>query len=220
MGFAPALDGYAATDTATGKGREFPELADKLPWRWIDSPPHEPRMPPHQYVDGYKLTRDELPMARMLESVIDHHPESYLAYFRGYQQYNRYLEIGDGWRYWRAFFGGRSFPHRQRLDASERPRRVDECARPIPPDVWGAKYPFWPQGSGYGEWKREGGKWNFHREDPPPPHPPEPQRPRGCCAVCGRSVMLKRNGELYAHNAPHPGLPPCPGRLPRAQISR
>jgi len=211
MSIALAPHGYAAIDTATGKLHEFAELADKLRWRWIEVIPDELRqMPPHQYVDGHKLRPEEVPVARMLEFVIAYHPESYLAYFRGYQQHNRYLEIGDGWRYWRASFGT-SCPHRQRLDACEPPWRLDEGARPIPPEEWGAE-PSWPQGSGYGEWKKERGEWAFHPEDPPPPLPPRPQLPRGICSVCGRSVVLKKNGELREHRAPHPGLPPCPGR--------
>ena len=214
MGIALAPDGYAAIDSATGKLHEFSELADKLRWRWIDSIPGELRqIPPHQYVDGHKLRPEEVPVARMLEFVINNHPESYLAYFRGYQQYNRYLEIGDGWRYWVVFFGA-SLPHRQRLDASEPPRRLDEGATPIPPEEWGAN-PWWPQGSGWGKWRKEQGKWVLHPEDPPPPPPPRPQLPRGICSVCGRSVILKKNGELRAHHAPHPGMPPCPGRRPR-----
>ena len=213
MSIALAPHGYAAIDAATGKRHEFADLANKLRWRWNDFIPGERcQMPPHQYVDGHTLRPDEIPVARMLEFVIDHHPESYLAYFRGYQQHNRYLEIGDGWRYWRVWLGA-SCPHRQRLDASETPRRLDEGARPIPPEEWGAEH-WWPQGSGYGDWKRERGEWVLHPKHPPPPPPPQPQRPRGICSVCGRSVILKMSGELRAHRDPHGELPPCPGRVP------
>src|SRR5215213_9239315 len=152
-----APGGYAVFDVSTGDRHEFAELPDKLPWRWNDFPPHEPRMPPHQYVDGHHLGPEEAPVARMLEFIIAKHPESYTAYFRGYQSATRYLEIGDGWRYWRVWIGGASFPHRQRLDAAEPPRRVDEGAKKIPPERYGAQHPYWP--SGYGEWKKEEGEW-------------------------------------------------------------
>ena len=104
-------------------------------------------MPPHQYVDGHKLLPDEVPVAAMLEYVIAHHPESYRAYFRASKRATRYLEIGDGWRYWMAWFGA-PFPHRSRLDACEPPRRVDEGAKPIPLEEWGASKPWWPRDSG------------------------------------------------------------------------
>lgn len=166
MNIALAPEGYAVIDLSTEDRHEFAELADKLRWRWNDFPPHEPRMPPHQYVDCHKLSPDDVPLARMLLFIIAEHPESYRAYFRGYQTPTRYLETGDGWRYWQAWIGCSS-PHRQRIDASELVRRVDQGAKPIPPEEWGAKYPYWP--SGYGEWKKEQGEWVFHPEGPPAP---------------------------------------------------
>lgn len=167
MSIALAPHRYAAIDTATGKRHEFADLANKLRWRWNDFIPGELRqMPPHQYVDGHKLRPDEVPVAAMLAYVIAHHPESYRAYFRAYKRPTRYLEAGAGWRYWVAWFGA-SFPHRQRLDACEPPRRVDEGAKPIPLEEWGASKPWWPQGSGYGKWKKERGEWVFYPEDPP-----------------------------------------------------
>lgn len=218
MTIALAPHGYAVIDTQTGKRYEFADLADKLRWRWIETIPNEPRqIPPHQYVDGHNLDPDEVPVARMLEFVIDNHPLSYLAYFRGLQQYNRYLEIGDGWRYWVAFLGA-SCPHRQRLEASEPPRRLDQGAIAIPPEEWGAE-PWWPSGSGYGTWRKNGGEWVLHPKDPPLPSRRR-RLPRGICSVCGRSVVLAKNGELRAHRAPDPGMPPCSGRLPRSQAPR
>ena len=166
MSIALAQHGFAAIDTATGKRHEFAELADKLPWRWNDCAPHEPRMPPHQYVDGRKLGPEEVPVAEMLAFVIRHHPESYRAYFRAAPRSTRYLEVGDDWRYWLAWFGA-PFPHRQRLDAAEPPRRVDEGAKPIPLEEWGASEWWWPRDSGYGKWKKEQGEWVFYPEDPP-----------------------------------------------------
>jgi hypothetical protein len=124
-------------------------------------------MPPHQYVLVGGLPNAQLEACHMLEFIVDRHPEAYLAYFRGYQHPTRYLEFG-GFRYWRSRQPDRSFLNRARLDSCEPPRRVSDGARPIPPEQWGAKYPWWPQGSGYGEWRREGAEWVFHPEDPPP----------------------------------------------------
>jgi hypothetical protein len=166
-GFILVSGGYAARDVRTGEVHEFGELAALLPWRDNVLAPHEPRMPPHQYVVVEDLGDDELAACRMLELLIDDHPESFLAYFRGYRTPFRYLEIGDGHRYWRSRIRATSFVNRCRLDSSESPRRVDEGAEPIPRGEWGAKYPYWPRGSGYGEWEREGGSWVFRPEDPP-----------------------------------------------------
>ena len=74
MSIALAPSGYTAINT--GKRHEFAELVDKLRWRWNDFAPHEPRMPPHQYVDGHKLHPHEEPIARMVEFVIANHPDS------------------------------------------------------------------------------------------------------------------------------------------------
>ena len=128
---------------------DIEELAEKLPWRNNVLAPREPRMPPHQYVVVDDLERPELEACRLLESIIDEHPEAYLAYFRGYQHPTRYLEVGD-LRYWRSRARGKWFVNRARLDSCEPPRRVDQGARPIPPEEWGAKHPWWPQGVGSG----------------------------------------------------------------------
>ena len=163
--FALAPRGYGAVDRRTEQIHTFQSLAAQLPWRDNSLAPHEPRMPPHQYVVVNNLSPGEQDVCRMLEFVIDNHSESYLAYFRGYMTPTRYLEV-DGLRYWRS----RTrvwFVNRARLDSVEPPRRVDEGAKPIPPEQWGAKYPYWPQGSGYGEWKRQQGRWVFHEEEPP-----------------------------------------------------
>jgi hypothetical protein len=142
---------------------EFREAA-RLPWRDNVLAPHEPRMPAHQYVVVQSAVLDD---CRILELMIDHHPDTSSAYFRGYQHPTRYLEVGR-LRYWRSRLNGRWFVNRCRLDSCEPPRRVDQGARPIPPEEWGAKYPCWPQGSGYGEWKRERGELVFCPEDAPP----------------------------------------------------
>ena len=149
LGLALAPEGYAAIDVRSGELHELSQLAARLPWRDSVLAPQEPRMPAHQYV---VVERTVLEDCRVLEFIIDHHPETYAAYFRGYQHPTRYLEVG--WlRYWRTRLNKTSFVNRARLDSCEPPRRVDQGARPIPPEEWAAK-PWFPQGSGYGEWKR------------------------------------------------------------------
>jgi hypothetical protein len=74
----------------------------------------------------------------------------------------RYLEVGER-RYWPTAIRAKRFLNRCWLDSVEPPRRVDQGARPIPPDEWGASEPYWPQGFGYGEWRREAGRWVFYR---------------------------------------------------------
>jgi hypothetical protein len=164
---AIARNEYAVVDLGSGEVHEFSEVAERLPWRNNSLAPHEPRMPPHQYLLVRDLRNAQLEACHMLEFTIDRHPEAYLAYFRGYQHPTRYLEV-RGFRYWRSRLQGRWFLNRARLDSCEPPRRVSEGARPIPPEQWRAKYPWWPQGSGYGEWRRERGEWVFHPEDQPP----------------------------------------------------
>jgi hypothetical protein len=100
-------------------------------------------MPPHQYVVVGELEGAALEACRTLECLIDTHPGAYLAYFRGYQHPTRYLEAG-GLRYWRSRLRGRWFLNRARLDSCESPRRVDQGAKPIAPEEWGANPPWWP----------------------------------------------------------------------------
>ena len=62
-----------------------------------------------------------------LDVMIRDSPNSYLAYFRGYQRPNRYWDGPDGLRYWRTRFElNRCTP-----DSVEPPRRVDGGAEPI-----------------------------------------------------------------------------------------
>lgn len=68
-------------------------------------------------------------------------------------------------RYWRTRHGRVAAVNRCRLDSTEPPRRVDEGGKPIPPGEWDARYPYWPQGSGYGDWKWEDGRWVFYSEE-------------------------------------------------------
>lgn len=157
-------DGYGAIDHHTGEIHDFQSLAAQLPWRDNSLAPHEPRMPAHQYIVVNGLGPGEKEVARMLAFVIDNHRESYLAYFRGYRFATRYLETGDGLRYWESRLRRVWFLNRCRLDSCEPPRRLDEGAKPIPPEEWGARYPYWPQGSAYGDWKHEQGRWVFYPE--------------------------------------------------------
>jgi hypothetical protein len=147
--------GYAAIAVDSGEVYEFDEAAARLPWRNNVLAPHEPRMPAHQYVVVQSAVLED---CRILEFIIDHHPETYSAYFRGYQHPTHYLEVG-GLRYWRSSLNRRWFVNRCRPDSCEPPRRVDQGARPIPPEEWGAKYPSWPQGSGSGAERTSSGEW-------------------------------------------------------------
>jgi hypothetical protein len=143
---------------------EFQHAVSLVPWRDNQLAPHEPRMPPHQYcIVAGGLTDEQLAACRLVESAIDNHPESYLAYWRGYQSPQRYLQR-DGMRYWHSRHGRVRAVNRCRLDSTEPPRRVDEGGKQIPPEEWGSRYPYWPQGSGYGDWKREEGGWVFYSE--------------------------------------------------------
>jgi len=153
LGLELAPEGYAAIDVRSGEIHELSQVASRLPWRDSVLAPHEPRMPAHQYV---VVQRTVLEDCRILEFIIDHHPETYGAYFRGYQHPTCYLEV-DELRYWMSRLNEKLFVNRSRLDSCEPPRRVDQGARPIPREEWRAK-PWFPQGSGYGEWKPGSGE--------------------------------------------------------------
>jgi hypothetical protein len=167
MGEALALvvarRGLAAVDTETGELLDFRHAIVLVPWRNNSLARHEPRMPPHQYCIVANLTEAQTAACRVIEFLIDNHPETYLAYFRGYRRPLRYLEW-DGMRYWRSKHRNVFAVNRCRLDATEPPRRVDDGGKPIPPKEWGSRYPFWPQGSGYGDWRWERGRWVFYSE--------------------------------------------------------
>ena len=78
----------------------------------------------HQYA---VRRRSPLQAWDALDAMIRDSPDSYLAYFRGYQRPNRYWDGPDGLRYWRTRFElNRCTP-----DSVEPPRRVDEGATPI-----------------------------------------------------------------------------------------
>jgi hypothetical protein len=94
--------GHGAIVVATGERHELEDVAALLPWRDNVLAPHEPRMPAHQYVVVESAVQED---CRVLEFIIDHHAETYAAYFRGYQHPTRYLEVG-GLRYWRSRLRG------------------------------------------------------------------------------------------------------------------
>jgi hypothetical protein len=107
---------------------DLKSVVARLPWRNSSLAPCEPRMPAHQYIVVPDLDERALQTCRTFDLIADEHPDSYLVYFRGSQRPTRYLETGDGWRYWKVSIRRRSWSHRQRLDANELPRRVDEGA--------------------------------------------------------------------------------------------
>jgi hypothetical protein len=63
----------------------------------------------------------------VVEAMIRLNPDSYRAYFRGYQSANRYWDAPDGLRYWR----GRFEIDRCAPDSVEPPRRVNDGAKAI-----------------------------------------------------------------------------------------
>lgn len=120
------------------------EMIDAIPWVTAFMYP-----PPHAYV-----VRDRCPAVpwQVLSVFVRHSPDSYLAYFRGYQRPNRYVEL-DGRRYWATSSGGPGggvmMLNRGRFEDSEPPRRVDDGAQPIldwqgPPwELNGSPWPRW-----------------------------------------------------------------------------
>lgn len=83
-----------------------------------------PQMP-HEYV--VQTRSDPLQYAVLEAMVRPGNPDSYRAYFRGYQSAMRYWEAPDGLRYWSTRF----MLNRCASDSVEPPRRVDEGARAI-----------------------------------------------------------------------------------------
>lgn len=163
-------EGYGVIDLETGELHELSDLAERLHWRHSVVLPHEPRMPPHEYIVEAGLADDARRFCKMIEFIIDNHPQKYSAYFRGYQYPMRYLDVGTApsdYRYWRTRLNRTWFMNRCRLNSVEPPRRVDCGAKAIPLSEWGAKYRWWPRGAGWGEWKRGAdGTWVFYPESP------------------------------------------------------
>ena len=134
-------DGQICDDT--GQVYDLASAIDQIPWVQVRMYP-----PPHEYVT---LRTCPITAWDVLATAIAHHPDSYLAYFRGYQRPMRYLDF-QGRRYWRTASrgtGGLTHMLNRCLFAdAEPPRRVDQGARPIPwegpPwDVYGSAWPAW-----------------------------------------------------------------------------
>lgn len=96
------------------------EAIDALPWVNQLCP-----LMPHQYA---VLRKSPESAWFALDAMIRQSPDSYHAYFRGYQTPNRYWQAPDGLRYWRTRFE----LNRCTLGSVELPRRVDQGAKPIP----------------------------------------------------------------------------------------
>lgn len=148
--------GGQVANTDTGEEYDIAAVAARIPWvtaqtgrgSW-DAPPY---MPPHQYV---VFGRCDPVDWEVLAFAIAKHPDSYRAYFRGYQSPTRYWEPGDRYRYWRTAWHGTQMLNRCMLDSVEPPRRVDQGAQPIKPQDWGAP-PWLPQGSGWPQGRQPG----------------------------------------------------------------
>ena len=149
LNLAMAPDGQVS-DVDTGDVYDLAAVAARIPWvdfQWTPGP----GMPRHSYV---VLGRCDDSDWDLLDFAIKKHPASYMAYFRGYQYPMRYLELGDGYRYWLTFAGVLML-NRCTLDSSEPPRRVDQGARPICWQEWGA-LEYYERGSDWPEeWKRK-----------------------------------------------------------------
>lgn len=102
-----------------GRIHDVLEAIDALPWvRQLC-----PQMP-HEYAVSFKSPDWAWNVVNVMVS--SRNPDTYRAYFRGYQTPNRYWAAPDGLRYWRTRELNRCEPH-----SVEPPRRVDEGAKPI-----------------------------------------------------------------------------------------
>jgi hypothetical protein len=102
-------------------------VAARIPWVKFRGETVPPTMPAHWYVVLGLCAEVDW---SVLAFAIANHPQSYLAYFRGYRTPNRYLELGDGYRYWRTKLHGTHMLNRCTPDSCEPPRRVDQGAGP------------------------------------------------------------------------------------------
>lgn len=131
--------------------------------------------PPHQYVIFGRCP----PLAwDVLACAVAKHPESYLAYFRGYQKPMRYWEF-EGYRYWRTASRNPSgkithMLNRCGFDDVEPPRRVDQGAKPRLD--WDGP-PWLPERSPWPDWFVKGpdGRYRYCPElDPARQKKPQP----------------------------------------------
>jgi hypothetical protein len=133
-----AEGGGVASETGAIYG--FAEAAAAIPW--VTAKLYRPA---HEYVIYAKCP---VVAWEVVSTAIARHPDSYLAFFRGYLRPNRYFEH-DGRRYWRTSTGRVHMLNRSRLEDSEPPRRVDEGAVAID---WAAN-PSFEYGGGWPEWQ-------------------------------------------------------------------
>ena len=84
-------DGKVVDDA--GNIYDVHEAAERIPWVTARQYP-----PPHQYVILNRCPKIDW---EVLNCAISKHPDSYQAYFRGYQKPMRYWEF-EGRRYWRS----------------------------------------------------------------------------------------------------------------------
>ena len=128
---------------ADGARYDVLEAIQQLPWVRQLCP-----FMPHEYAI---LNKSPEQAWFVVESIIRRSPNSYRAFFRGYQSANRYWEAPDGRRYWRGKF------EIDRWDASDTTglRRRDEDAHAI--KVWNAP-PWAPNDAGFYV-PGPGGKW-------------------------------------------------------------
>ena len=102
-----------------GREHDVLEATNRLPWVAQTCP-----LMPHDY--AHQRKSDPIAYAVVERILKASNPESYRAYFRGYQSPNRYWEAPDGRRYWLTkFMINRCWP-----DSVEPLRRVDQGARP------------------------------------------------------------------------------------------
>lgn len=130
---------------ADGRQYDVAEAIAALPWVSQLCP-----QMPHQYV--VQSHSPEWAYGVLETMVAGRNPETYKAYFRGYQTPNRYWEAPDGLRYWSTRF----MLNRCEPDSVEPLRRVDEGAKPI--KNWDGP-PWAPSGIGLYEPDAKGHWW-------------------------------------------------------------
>lgn len=144
----PAMPSFEIVDSRTvraedGSHSDVLEAIEALPWVHQLCP-----LMPHDYA---VLFRSPESAWFALEAMVRWSPDSYRAYFRGYQTTNRYWDAPDGMRYWRTRFE----LNRCKPESVEPLRRRDEGAKPI--RDWEGP-PWAPDGSGLYA-KEPDGKW-------------------------------------------------------------
>ena len=132
-----------------GRDHDVLESINALPWVSQLCP-----QMPHAYAHKFKSDPHAYAVVeRMLKAS---NPDSYRAYFRGYQSPNRYWEAPDGRRYWLTMFMiNRCWPN-----SVEPLRRVDQGAKAI--TDWDGP-PWAPNGIGVYERDAKGGWWPTER---------------------------------------------------------